>query len=95
MKYGCVEIADVLEGWSAHSASSRRRKGMSRRSRANDLRDLTYRLEHRPTGVSVEGSIPTGHYARKEMIRLREKLRAELWTELESQVARALRLPGR
>jgi len=40
------------------------------------------------------GAVPDGHYARREMTRLKAELRAALFRELESKVARVLRIPG-
>lgn len=51
-------------------------------------------MEHRPTGVRVEGAIEEGHYSRNEMRKLKEALRQRLLAELERQVGRRLRIPG-
>ena len=68
---------------------------MARHSRYEDIRSAAIRLEHYPTGIIVEGSIPSGHYTRKELVRLTKALRIELWVSLESKVAKALHLPRR
>jgi hypothetical protein len=52
-------------------------------------------LEHRPTGVVVEGSVPSGNYSRVTLQRLVAELRAKLFVELDNAVARKLRMPGR
>lgn len=64
-------------------------------SRALDVSGCQIRLTHRPTGIEVAGEVPEGHYARAEMTRRKEDLRARLFAELEQRVARHLRIPGR
>jgi hypothetical protein len=66
-----------------------------RLSRELDLSARQFTLAHRPTGISVDGEIPPGHYSRIEMIRLKEKLPDRLFYELEDEVGKKLRLPGR
>ena len=75
------------------SASGGRRK--LRQSRALDVRSLTVRLTHRPTGLTIEGEIPDGHYSRGEMRRLRVELEAKLLKTLQNRVAAHLRVPRR
>ena len=58
---------------------------------------LSYRemqLTHSPTGVSVSGKIPKGHYSKKEMRKKEDDLYQELYPLLEKEVAKHLRLPG-
>ena len=86
-----LDPRDVGVGWSGF-ASAKRRK---RRNRALDLRNLTVVVSHSPTGVQVEGEIPSGHYSKKGLRRLREALAARLRIELELRVNRALRRRGR
>ncbi len=52
-------------------------------------------LTHKSTGIEVTGEVPTGHYSRREMQSEVRKLEEGLFAELESQVAKALRIPGR
>jgi hypothetical protein len=73
LKYGCLDSAEVYESGSGSCSSSRRKKGMARHSRSEDI----------------------GNYTRKELVRLTKDLRIELWTSLESKVAKALHLPRR
>lgn len=85
---------EVTSGMTGASSSSRGGR-VARTSRKRNLTSLTFRLCHQPTGISVSARIPTGHYSRKEMLAERERLRTELWGELEEKVARHLRVPGR
>jgi hypothetical protein len=66
-----------------------------RQSRALDTRSLRLKLTHMPSGIMVKGEIPDGHYAKKEMNRLKEELRRVLFQKLESKVAREMRIAGR
>ena len=66
-----------------------------RQSRALDLRGLTIRLTHGPTGITVEGNVPDGHHSRGEMRRLKSELEAKLLAKLSERVAIRLRLPRR
>jgi hypothetical protein len=50
---------------------------------------------HTPTKIQVEKEIPAGHYSKKEMKQLTEKLKEQLYKELEQKVAKHLRIPGR
>jgi hypothetical protein len=68
---------------------------MTRASRAEDTRSAVVRMTHVPTGLEVEGEIPSGNYSREEMRKRRDVLIAELWPVLEQNVARHLRIPGR
>jgi protein subunit release factor A len=52
-------------------------------------------LRHVPTGVTVEGRIARGQYTRKEMGQLMDELKTRVWSDLERQLARHLRIPGR
>jgi hypothetical protein len=84
-----AEVDAAMMGTTTSGRSQRRE------SRALDVRSVKLTLKHRPTGVVVVGAVPDGHYARKEMTRLKAELRAGLFRELESKVARVLRIPGR
>jgi hypothetical protein len=75
------------------SAVNRRRK--LRQSRALDLRSVTVRLTHRPTGLVVTGTVSDGHYSRAEMRRLQTTLEADLLGKLQAKVAMHLRTPRR
>ena len=52
-------------------------------------------VRHRPTGITLRGEIPEGHYSRGEMRKLKDALVERLMRELEEAVARRLRVPGR
>jgi hypothetical protein len=66
-----------------------------RQSRELDLRSSIVTLTHTPTGASVQGTVPSGHYSRGEMSRLEQVLRNALFSQLEQKVARQLRIRGR
>lgn len=89
-----LEPAEVQISGSASSSSMRRRTGMARSSRAEDSRGAVVRLVHQPTGLEIEGEVPTGHYSRSEMRSRKDALIAELWPQLEKRVAKHLRIPG-
>lgn len=86
-----LDPAEVISTGSGYRRSGRRKV---RYSRANDLYSAEMRLQHTPTGTEVHGSIPPGHYPRKEQRLLHAKLYNDLFHELEQAVARAQRLPG-
>lgn len=77
-----LEPADVAISGSSSSGSPRRRTGMARSSRAEDARSAMIRLVHRPTGLEIEGEIPSGPYSRNEMGKRTDDLIAELWAKL-------------
>lgn len=76
------------------SASHSGHRNKTRYSRAMMLSSAEWTLRHAPTGIEVRGALPSGHYSRKEMRLLQQKLYDELYTELEQAVAKALRIPG-
>ena len=80
--------------WKAMSTASSGRTKV-RLSRSLDLRSAQLTCEHVPTGLSVTGTVPEGHYSRDQMRKLQDELRARLLSELESKVARRLRVAGR
>lgn len=86
-----LDPSDVTSGEMSTASGGRRKL---RQSRKLDVRGSTVWMEHRPTGVRVEGSIEEGHYSRDEMRKLKEQLRHRLLLELEQEVARHLRVPG-
>jgi len=59
-----------------------------------DVREYTIWLEHRPTGIRVEGTLPNQPYTRRELELLEIELRKSLFAELELKVARKLGVPG-
>lgn len=74
--------------WGSTGRSSGRRKRATRSSRAASITGATVTLWHLPTGLSVEGQIPEGHYTRTEMQRLKTGLYNELFPKLEELVSR-------
>lgn len=80
----------ISTGFVQHSGHRKK----TRDSRANMLSGGEILLQHKPTGIEVRGSLPPGHYTRKEMRRLHQKLYDELYAALEQAVAKALRMPG-
>ena len=66
----------------------------SRFGRARGVSGVRLTLTHLPTKVTVTGDVPNGHYARKQLARLRDELYEQLLLELEKKVAKVLRAPG-
>lgn len=66
-----------------------------RQSRALDKRSFKLTMAHEPTKIEVKGEIPEGHYARKKMRDLHNKLFNELYGELERKVARKIGIPAK
>ena len=56
---------------------------------------VAMKLRHWPTGLEATGQIPSEHFSKTELVAAKELLRNKLWAELEGQVARELRIPGR
>ena len=65
-----------------------------RLSRALAVTASHFTFTHQPTGVKVSGRVLPGHYSRKELSRLNQKL-CEKYIRLEYEVAKALRATGR
>lgn len=80
---------EISSGWSGSSSGT---SGIFDRKLKITGRRL--RLRYEPTGVAVEGEIPDGHYSRKEMQQKTEQLMKVLFLELESKVAKKLRIRG-
>jgi hypothetical protein len=76
------------------SMTSHSQRKKARDSRANMRSGAEIILQHKPTGIEVRGSVPAGHYTRKEMQLLHQKLYDDLYAALEQAVARAMRMPG-
>ena len=86
-----LNSADVsIAGGASHSGRSK-----ARFSRAAALSSSHFTLTHKPTGVIASGRVIPGHYSRKELSRLNEKLCQEVYKRLEYEVAKALRASGR
>lgn len=88
-----LDHKDVTWGWISGRSGSRRK--LSRTSAAVGSSSLELFLKHMPTGIQVNGEIPTGHYSNNQMKVLKEKLWYDLQEKLHEAVARHLRLPGR
>lgn len=86
-----LDPKDIGEGWTGHSST----KVMGNFERKLKVTSRTVNLTHVPTGIKVFGDIPDGHYSKKEMRGLTDKIREKLWAELEDKVARHLKIPGR
>jgi hypothetical protein len=67
----------------------------ARQPRHMDVRSVSITLVHRPTKIEVGGQVPEGHYSRKEMISQHKALCSQLFAELETRVAKHLKIPGR
>lgn len=80
--------------WYGSASTSTKRKKRSIASRAVDLRSQAITLTHVSTNLVVTAEIPEGHYSKKQMQQLRDKVFAELWIELEKKVARHLKVAG-
>jgi hypothetical protein len=80
--------------WKTMSTASSGRAKV-RLSRSHDLRSAHLTAEHIPTGLTVSGAIPAGHYSRDQMRKLQDQLRARLMSDLENKVARRVRVAGR
>lgn len=74
--------------------TSTNRKNVNSTSRAIDSRSWKFVLIHTPTGMEVSGEIPEGSYSKKQMQQERDKLYSSLWTQLETKVAKHMKLPG-
>lgn len=83
---------DVDELWMGSTSSSKRSGRVARTSRKVAVSGGSITLRHMPTGITVQGEIPEGHYSRREFAAERERLRTTLWKELEDKVARDPRL---
>jgi hypothetical protein len=70
-------------------------RSKARLPRSLDLRSEQITAEHAPTGLTVTGQIPLGNYSRDQQKRLRQELRDRLLAELETKVARHLRISDR
>lgn len=58
-------------------------------ARASKVTSFEMTMVHRPSGITVTGKVPPGHYSKREMQKLRRELESSLWTELERRVGRA------
>jgi hypothetical protein len=86
---------DVDCFWMGSTSSSKRAGRVARTSRRVAVSGGSLTLRHVPTGVTVQGEIPEGHYSRREFAAERERLQTTLWQELEDRVARDPRLKRR
>ena len=84
--------AEVSYSGSGGNRSGRRRAGQTR---ALDVTEAAMTLRHDPTGAEARGTVPPGHYSRRQMRDRKAELYRRLFAELEREVARRLRIPGR
>jgi hypothetical protein len=68
---------------------------IARTSRASGLQTGYLELIHKPTKLSVKGTVAEGSYTRQQMSRAMDALHQQLLVELEDEVARKLRVRGR
>lgn len=91
--------SDVVEsGWTVNipaGSGSHSRKGARKPSRKSGTSGVAMKLRHWSTGLEASGQIPSAHFSKTELVAAKERLRAQLWAELEGNVARELRIPGR
>lgn len=71
------------------------RTSATKNSRAETATSFTFKLTHGPTGLKAEGCVPSGRYTRKQMQVLKQDLLRALMKQLEHDVAKRLRIPGR
>lgn len=88
-----LDPADVRVSWSGHSRIATG-KGPTRYGGRPARESMQIELMHGPTGISVQGEAP-GPFTRAEAKQARARLTLELMQRLESEVAQALRVPGR
>lgn len=78
--------------WGLHGSSSGKSGQFERKLKVTGS---TIFLKHIPSGIMVEGTVPLGHYSKKEMQLKREQLKQALLIELEGKVAKSLGIKGR
>lgn len=88
-----IDPSDVSKSSTGFTAG--RRRQASRAGRRVSETAATVTLSHKPTGVTVTGAVPTGHYSRQEMTQRRALLEQELLAKLLLEVAKHLRVSGR
>jgi hypothetical protein len=89
-----VELSDIDVNRSWLRTGGRNGQA-TKTSRADGLQTGTLQLIHRPTEIAVTGTVPEGHYTRKQMTAAMNALQAELVNDLERLIARHQRTPGR
>jgi hypothetical protein len=90
-----LDPREVGEKTSGHSSVSGFGKGPTRHRGTPARRELTVSLVHLPTGIATVEKKAVGPFTRKRAREARARLYAELFPLLESEVARALHIPGR
>jgi hypothetical protein len=81
-------VREAVAGWMGSTSSTKRSGRVARTSRKVAVSGGSLTLRHLPTGITVQGEIPEGHYSRREFAAEQERLRTTLWKELEDRVAR-------
>jgi hypothetical protein len=89
-----LDPAEVTEGSTGYLGAPASGKGPTRHGGTPARREFALTLKHIPTGVSVTGTA-RGPFTRAQQKTAKERLRQELWLQLEAEVAAALRVSGR
>jgi hypothetical protein len=75
-----IEIVGIVG-----SSTGGRRKPLTKSSRRQELRREVVHLRHLPSGRETHIEIPSGHYSKRDMQRMREEARREFAAALERQ----------
>ena len=75
-----INLIDISWGWSGSSS------GGSSFARKTKITSRRLWMVHNPTGIRVDGEVPSGHYSKKEMKQLTEDLKDNLLVKLEQKV---------
>lgn len=65
------------------SSTGGRRKRLTKSSRRQELRREVVHLRHIPSGRETHVEIPSGHYSKREMQRMREEAKRKFAAALE------------
>jgi len=87
----CLDAREVISGYDSTAPPH---TSLGELPSDGDVRRYIVWLEHKVTGIRVEGMVPDGRYTRRELELLEIELRKSLFAELELKVARRLRVPG-
>jgi hypothetical protein len=75
-----IEIVGIVG-----SSTGGRRKPLTKSSRRQEVRREVVHLRHSPSGRETHIEIPSGHYAKGDMERMREEAKREFATALERE----------
>mgnify|MGYP007080183204 CR=1 FL=1 len=90
-----IDLKDVSIGGGGFMRSGRQTSRWTKQPSIMDEKSKNIELIHKPTQITVNGEVPLGHYSKKEMQHSTEALKTKLFLELETKVAKYLRIPGR